>query len=226
LSKSIKIFIGYDGKVEPVAFHVCLQSLIEHSSEPLEIHPLALPNMERFYAERHTDGSNAFIYSRFLVPYLCGFAGHAIFLDGDMLVRRDIAELWNHRRADRGVQLVPHDYRTRFPTKYLGAPNDDYPRKNWSSVVLWNCAYYPNRVLTPEFVSKQPGSYLHRFKWLTDEQIDPLPKAWNHLVSEQDPNPAAALYHYTIGSPCFEGYDKQEGAQEWFDTADRMMVPL
>ena len=193
---------------------------------PLEIHPLALNNMERFYAERHTDGSNAFIYSRFLVPYLCGFAGWAIFLDGDMLVRGDIAELWAYRRADRGAQVVPHDYKTRFPVKCLGAKNEDYPRKNWSSVILWNCNYFPNRILTPEFVAKQPGDYLHRFYWLNDKQIDTLPLEWNHLVTEYEPNPNARLLHYTLGIPPFEGYDKQEGAKEWFETADRAMTPM
>ncbi len=221
----VRVFIGYDSR-EAIAYHVCVQSLIEKSSVPLEIHPLALNNMERFYAEQHKDGSNAFIYSRFLVPYLCGFAGYAIFLDGDMLVRGDIAELWNYRRPDRGAQVVCHDYRTRFPVKYLGAPNEDYPRKNWSSVILWNCGYYPNRRLTPEFVTAQPGSYLHRFQWLNDNQIDPLPSAWNHLTMELDPRPDSKLYHYTVGTPCFKGYEEQEGAQEWFDTRDRLMEPL
>jgi len=225
LPESIKIFLGYDPR-EAAAYHVCCQSLIEHSSEPLEIHPLALNNMARFYAEAHTDGSNAFIYSRFLVPYLCGFSGFAIFLDGDMLVRRDIAELWHLRRPDRGVQVVQHDYKTAHPIKYLGAKNEDYPRKNWSSVVVWNCGYFPNRKLTPEFVGKAPGSYLHRFEWLTDEQIEALPFAWNHLNIEYKPNPAAALYHYTLGLPAFEGYGTQEGADEWFATADRMLTPM
>ncbi len=221
----IRVFIGYD-KREAAAYHVCVQSLIEHSTEPLEIHPLALNNMERFYAERHTDGSNAFIYSRFLVPYLCGFAGYAIFLDGDMLVRGDIAALWDRRRPDRGAQVVPHNYATRFPVKYLGNRNDDYPRKNWSSVILWNCGYFPNRMLTPEFVGKAPGSLLHRFEWLKDEQIDFLPPEMNHLNMEYEPNPKALIYHYTLGIPCFPGYDAQEGAKEWYDTADRMMAPM
>ena len=219
------MFIGYDPR-EASAFHVCVQSLIETSSRPLEIHPLALNNMEHSYTEQHADGSNAFIYSRFLVPYMCGFSGFALYLDGDMLVRRDIAELWNMRRGDRGVQVVQHDYKTVHPVKYLGAKNEDYPRKNWSSVILWNCGFFPNRKLTPEFVSKATGKYLHRFEWLEDGQIEQLPLAWNHLCMEYKPNPACALYHYTLGIPAFRGYDGQEGAQEWFDTADRMMAPM
>ena len=221
----IRVFIGYD-KREAIAYHVCCQSLIEHSSLPLEIHPLALNNMERFYEERHVDGSNAFIYSRFLVPYLCGWSGFALFLDGDMLVRADVADLWNRRRADKGVHVVKHDYRTKFPVKYLGNKNEDYPRKNWSSVMLWNCAYYPNRKLTPDFVADASGRFLHRFEWLLDEQIESLPKDWNHLTMEYAPDDAAKLFHYTVGTPCFPGYGEQEGAAEWFAACERANAPL
>ncbi len=93
-------------------------------------------------------------------------------------------------------------------------------------MILWNCAYFPNRKLTPEFVASKPGSYLHRFEWLADEQIDALPPEWNHLTMEYPESPGASLYHYTLGIPAFPGYDQQEGAQEWFDTADRLMAPM
>lgn len=182
--------------------------------------------MSGFYKELHTDGSNAFIYSRFLIPWMCDWQGWALFLDGDMLVKADIAELWNRKRGDKGAQVVKHDYKTRYPVKYLGQRNEDYPRKNWSSVILWNCGYYPHRKLTPEFVSKQPGSFLHRFGWLGSDQIGDLDPTWNHLTMDTDPMPAAKLLHYTLGIPGFRGYDEQEGAAEWFDTADRMMAPM
>jgi lipopolysaccharide biosynthesis glycosyltransferase len=223
--EAIRVFIGYDSR-EASAFHVCVQSIIEHSSRPVEIHPLALNNMESFYTERHVDGSNAFIYSRFLVPYLCGWQGWAIYLDGDMLLRCDIAELWAQRQVNHGVSVVQHEYKTRYPVKYLGAQNPDYERKNWSSVMLWNCGYYPNRKLTPEFVTQATGEYLHRFEWLKDEQIEPLSVDWNWLTMEYHENPGAKLLHYTVGLPAFKGYDEQEGAREWFDTCDRMLTPL
>ena len=221
----VRVFIGYDAR-EAVAYHVCCQSIIENCSRPVEIHPVALNLMQKFYAEAHKDGSNAFIYTRFLVPYLCGWHGSALFLDGDMLVRGDLAELWALRRPDRGVQVVQHDYRTKHPVKYLGAVNEDYPRKNWSSVILWNCGFWPNRKLTPEFVTEQPGSYLHRFEWLRDEQIEPLPPEWNHLCMEQEPTVDAKLLHFTVGTPCFPGYEQQEGADEWRATLQRMNTPM
>ena len=221
----VRIFVGWDER-EAVAYHVCCQSIIEHASRPVEIRPLALHLFDREYQETHMDGTNAFIYSRFLIPWLCQWSGYAIFLDGDMLLRADIADLWKLRRADLGVQCVQHDYRTKYPTKYLGNANRDYPRKNWSSVMLFNCGFYPNRVLTPEYVASKDGSYLHRMGWLADEQIGALPAEWNHLTMEFDRNDMARLLHYTIGIPAFDEYAEQEGADEWRAALQRAAEPL
>lgn len=210
------IFIGHDPR-EAVAFHVCCESILKHASIPVAFIPLS---------GEQRDGSNSFIYERFMVPWLCRFQGQALFLDGDMLVRGDVAELIGLAAPRSGVTVVKHDYSTKFPVKYLGNKNEDYPRKNWSSVVLWDCAFWPNRVLTPEFVAKQPGSYLHRFAWLKDYQVGELPAEWNHLTMEYAPNPDAKLYHYTVGAPCFPGYEEQEGGDEWYETLTRVTNPL
>ena len=180
---------------------------------PVEFYPLALPLLKGLYRENHGDGSNAFIYSRFLVPYLCSFKGHAIYLDGDMVVKADIAELWAMRDHLKAVQVVKHDYRTKHPVKYFGAKNEDYPRKNWSSVMLWNCAHYANRKLGPEYVAGNTGAHLHRFQWLPDERIGSIPLEWNWLVGEYADNPQAKLLHYTLGTPCIEGF---HNAPEWY----------
>lgn len=207
----IPVYIGYDPR-EAAAFHVCAQSIIARASEPVSIIPLALNALAKVYQETHTDGSNQFIYSRFLVPYLQGFSGHALFLDGDMIVQDDIAKLWARKSPYHAVQCVPHDYQTRFPIKYWGAKNADYPRKNWSSVVIWNCGSFLNRKLTPEYVRQQTGAYLHRFAWLNDESVGALPLEWNWLVREYADNPEAKLLHYTLGTPCIKGYE----SPEWF----------
>ena len=145
----IPIFVGYDPR-EAVAYHTCANSIIRHASKPVAIIPLAL-NLFEDYTETHTDGSNQFIYSRFLVPHLMNYTGHAIFIDGDMIIRSDIVELWDLRELNKDVQVVKHNYKTKMKEKYLGSKNEDYPRKNWSSVILWNCNSFPNRKLTPSF---------------------------------------------------------------------------
>ena len=211
--KAIPVYIGYDPR-EAIAYHTCVNSIIRNSSQPVAIVPVAL-NLFGEYTETHTDGSNHFIYTRFLVPYLQDYAGHAIFIDGDMIVRGDIAELWNMRDPTSDVQVVKHDYKTRMPVKYLGAKNENYPRKNWSSVILWNCASFPNRKLTPDFVQHSTGSFLHRFSWLDDARIGELPPEWNWLPDEYGPNADAKLLHYTLGTPCFKEFADTPQGNEW-----------
>lgn len=209
----INVFIGFDPR-EAIAYHVCANSIVRHSSRPVAITPLALNNLAD-YTERHTDGSNQFIYSRFLVPHLMQFADWALFVDGDMLLRADIAGLWALRDPEKAVLCVHHDYMTKAADKYLGARNQDYPRKNWSSVVLWNCGHPANRCLTPEFVEGASGAQLHRFTWLEDSLIGELPREWNWLPDEFGPNPDAKLLHWTLGTPCFHEYATAPMAEEW-----------
>jgi lipopolysaccharide biosynthesis glycosyltransferase len=213
MKEIIPIFIGYDPR-EAIAYHTCVNSIIRNASRPVSIVPVAL-NLFKDYDETHTDGSNHFIYTRFLVPYLMGFTGSAIFIDGDMIVRGDIAELWDMRNPYMDVQVVKHNYKTRMPTKYLGAKNEDYPRKNWSSVILWNCNSFPNRKLTPEYVQKATGAELHRFSWIDDSRIGELPIEWNWLPDEFGSNANAKLLHYTLGTPCFNEFADTPQNEDW-----------
>ena len=211
--KPIPIFVGYDPR-EAVAYHTCANSIIRHASCPVAIIPLAL-NLFKDYTETHTDGSNQFIYSRFLVPHLMDYTGHAIFIDGDMIVRSDIAELWQWRHKRYDVQVVKHNYETCMTEKYLGSKNENYPRKNWSSVIIWNCESAANKQLTPEFVQRSTGAELHRFTWIRDEQIGDLPAEWNWLPDEYGPNCNADLLHYTLGAPCFHDFATTPMADDW-----------
>lgn len=209
----IRAFIGYDHR-EAVAYHVFVNSIIRHSTKPVAITPLALKNIGA-YTETHTDGSNQFIYSRFLTPSLCNYQGWAIFMDGDMLMRDDITKLWNLRDDSKAVMVVKHDYQTRMTEKYLGARNENYPRKNWSSVILWNCGHPANRALTPEFIETATGAQLHRFTWLHDDDIGELPRIWNWLPDEFGANSDAKLLHYTLGTPSFHDFALTPMADEW-----------
>lgn len=209
----IPIFIGYDPR-EAVAYHVCANSIIRQSSQPVAFSPLAL-NILNDYKEEHTDGSNHFIYSRFLVPHLMGYNGWAIFMDGDMLVRDDIVNLWNLREEDKAVMVVKHKYLTKMTTKYLGAKNENYPCKNWSSVILWNCAHPKNKIVTPEFIQKSTGAQLHRFTWLDPALVGQLPAEWNWLPDEYGANPGAKLCHYTLGTPSFHEFATTPMGNEW-----------
>lgn len=216
----IPIFIGYDYK-EPIAFHVCANSIIRNSKKPVSIIPLAL-NLLDTYTEFHTDGSNSFTYTRFLVPYLSKFTGFAIFIDGDMIVKSDISELFNYKDSKFAVQVVKHNYSTSRSIKYLQNKNEDYPRKNWSSVILWNCEHVSNRLLTPSFIEDSSGSQLHRFAWLADNEIGELPIEWNWLVDEFGANYNANLLHFTLGIPNFQEFSDVSHSSEWFDEQNKL----
>lgn len=217
MPEPIPVYIGHDPR-EAVAWHVCVESILDNCSQPDRLQFHAVTGEQR-------DGSNTFIYARFLVPWRCSYRGWAIFLDGDMVVRGDIRELWEMKSSHVGVQVVKHDYKTKYPTKYLGYPNEDYPRKNWSSVVLWNCGYYPNRILEPATVAKASGAFLHRFSWLKEGEIGDLPASWNRLVLEQEVNPQDRLLHYTVGIPGFAEYADCDHATEWWNVRRRMLAP-
>ncbi len=220
MSEIIKIIVGFDQR-ESIAYHTFCQSLIERSSVPLSILPLAINSLKN-YKETHTDQSNDFIYSRFLTPYLNDFKGWAIFVDGDMICQSDIKELWNLRDQTKALMVVKHDYQTKMEIKYLGNKNENYPRKNWSSVILWNCSHPKHKILTPEFIQNQTGKYLHRFSWLNDDEIGEIPKEWNWLAIEYPINKEAKLIHYTLGTPCFKDYKNTDMADLWFETYERV----
>jgi len=215
----IKIVVGFDQR-ESVAYHTFIQSIIERTSLPVAFIPLAI-NSLKGYKETHADKSNDFIYSRFLTPYLNEFQGWAIFADGDMLCRQDIKELWDLRDESKALQVVKHNYQTQASHKYLGNINQNYPRKNWSSVILWNCKHPKHKILTPEFIEKQTGIFLHRFSWLDDNEIGDLPKEWNWLAIEYPENRDAKLIHYTLGTPCFKDYRETSMADLWHETYER-----
>ena len=219
-NKKVKIYIGFDQR-EAVVYHTFVQSLIDNASIPLDITPLAIKTLKG-YEEKHEDKSNDFVYSRFLTPFLNDFEGWAIFADGDMICQKDIKELLDLRDDSKALQVVKHDYKTKENQKYLGNINQDYPRKNWSSVILWNCRHPKHKILTPDFIANQTGKYLHRFSWLEDEEIGELPKEWNWLATEYPKNEQANIIHYTLGTPCFKDYRDAEMSDIWFKKYDRL----
>lgn len=216
-----RIFIGYDS-VESVAYHALCQSIVDHSSEPVSITPVKMSMLPEYKRERDPKQSNEFSFTRFMVPYLSGYEGKALFMDCDMLFRCDPAELFAQFDPTKAVQVCQHDYTPKNHTKFLGATQYKYPRKNWSSVMLFNCSHYDCRRLTPEVVNTAEPAYLHRFEWTKDDRIGSLPLEWNWLVGEYSHNPDAKNVHFTVGGPYFHEYAGCDYSNEWRQTYDRM----
>ncbi|MAU95324.1 MAG: glycosyltransferase [Fulvimarina sp.] len=217
-----RVFIGFDTK-EVVAYHVLAQSILEKSSMPVEFSPIVLKNLEGvFTRERNNLQTTEFSFSRFLVPALSNFEGWSLFMDCDMLMRTDIAELWKLRDDRYAAMCVKHDYVPKVETKFLGQTQTKYEKKNWSSVILFNNAKC--RALTPDYVNSATGLQLHQFKWLeNDDLIGELPAEWNWLVNEYDYKDDARNVHFTDGGPYFDEYKDCDYADEWFSARDRTM---
>jgi hypothetical protein len=226
MREPLRIWVGWDPKEAP-AWHVLAHSIIRRATIPVTVAPLVQSSLRAegiYRRERGPTESTEFSLTRFLIPYLSGYYGTSIFLDCDILCRVDIADLiaacgkvdTEAMKAGRGAPAllcVQHDYTPTPGTKFLGQIQTVYPRKNWSSVMVFRNERC--RALTPEYVNAAPGVELHRFTWLRDTEIGALPARWNHLVGEYAPNPDASLVHFTLGGPWVPDYEEVEYADEW-----------
>ena len=221
--KTFRIFIGYDPK-ETVAYHVLAHSILRQARGPVSITPVARGHLGGLYTRPRGDKeSTEFSMTRFLVPYLAGYDGPALFMDCDMLVQGDITELLVYPAAfpDVAVFCCQHDYTPSVTTKFLGQQQTAYPRKNWSSLMLFNASHC--RALTPDYVNGATGLELHRFQWTTDDKVGALPIEWNWLIEDYEPNAKARILHWTNGGPWFADYATCEHAALWYAERDRML---
>ncbi len=211
----INIFIGYDSK-EKVAYNVLSHSIIQNSTKPVAITPIALNHLkDDFVRERNALSSTEFSFSRFMIPHLMNYQGWALFMDCDMLMFEDVSELWRMRDDSKAIQVCKHDYVPKEKTKFLGQTQTAYPKKNWSSFMLMNCKKCSS--LTPDYVNRASGLELHQFKWLEgDHLIGDLPLEWNWLVGEYEHKDDVKNVHYTKGGPWFEEYARCDYSQDWF----------
>jgi hypothetical protein len=219
----LPIFIGYDER-EPEAFAVLSHSILRRASRPVAIVPVTRRSLARIHTrERGPLESTDFAFTRFLVPALSGYLGHAIFMDCDMLCLTDIGDVMLPVMADPGkaVYVCQHDYVPKASTKFDGHIQTKYPRKNWSSFMVFDCARC--QALTPYYVETATGLELHRFQWTTDDRIGSLPLEWNWLVGEYEPNVQAKNLHFTLGGPWHGSqYACGSAADDWMLERDVM----
>ncbi len=217
------VFIGWDSS-EDVAYRVGRHSLIRRSSTPLDVQPLEQAELRRkglYFRAPDPLAATEFTYTRFLVPYLAGYRGWALFCDCDILWLADVADLLALADDRYAVMCVQHDHRPPEGWKMTGQIQSLYPRKNWSSMVLYNCAHPANRLLTPATVNTESGSFLHRFQWLDDALIGALPETWNWLEgwSKRPEIGAPRAVHFTRGGPWFEAWQAVDYAERWLAEA-------
>ncbi len=220
------VYIGWDSR-EDIAYQVCRHSLLRRSSEPVAVTPLKQDDLcARGLYQRPPDplASTEFVYTRFLVPHLAGHDGWALFCDCDFLWLADIKHLIALADERYAVMCVHHDHRPPETTKMDGRVQTVFPRKNWSSMVLYNCGHPANQTLTPALINHETGAYLHQFQWLDDELIGAVPETWNWLEGWCD-KPARghpAAVHFTRGGPWFKEWMDVDYAELWLAEADEV----
>jgi lipopolysaccharide biosynthesis glycosyltransferase len=218
-----KIFVGYDSREVP-AYSACIKSIKDNCKREVNIIELNTSNLKQsniYTREKDLLSSTEFTFSRFLIPHLCNYSGWALFCDCDFIFLEDVEELFSLADDRFAVMCVQHNYVPANKTKMDDKVQHIYPRKNWSSLVLWNCSHPSNKKITPDVVNTQSGQYLHRFSWLKDDEIGNIPLQWNWLVGwykePSDGYPKAL--HFTEGGPWFDNFKNCEYSNYYYKYA-------
>lgn len=234
MTAPLRVFIGYDRR-EHRQYEVTVESLRDHASVPVHVVRLQLDRLMKaglyLRAFRLDDGqlydmrdastfSTEFSYSRYLVPALSLFDGLSIFCDSDFLWRADVAELAALYDARYAVQVVKHDHTPTETSKLRGIVQERYHRKNWTSLVLWNCGHRGNAILTPFQVNRAHRHWLHGLRWLDDDEIGALPEAWNWLDGHSPTSMEPRAVHFTRGTPDMLGPGGAAYDVEWWAYAN------
>jgi lipopolysaccharide biosynthesis glycosyltransferase len=204
-----RIFIGYDPS-QQIAYDVLEYSITKHASEPVDVIAIDAEKIEGWNRELDPLQSTPFTYTRFLVPYLCGYEGIGLFIDSDMLALDDITPVFHLPMDDLALRVRKHEYNPSETVKMGGKVQTTYPRKNWSSMMLMNTPKL--KLWDLESVSTWSGKQLHRFEGVPDDQIGDIPTEYNVLDHMTGPT---RLLHYTSGGPWLEGCEDADHADLW-----------
>ncbi|MDB5685484.1 MAG: glycosyltransferase [Rhizorhabdus sp.] len=219
-----KVFVGYDSR-EDIAWQVCRHSIERHSSGDFPIYALRQPALRDLglYTRPYDHGaSTEFSLTRFLAPYLAAHDGWTLFVDCDFVFTRDLGPLFDTLSPDKAVYVVKHDYVPANSVKMDGKAQTVYPRKNWSSFMIFNGSHPAVRALTPNVVNTASPAYLHRMEWAGHEDaIGALSLDWNFLEGEYPvPDHVPAAIHFTNGGPWFDSWQDVAFADIWRQERD------
>ena len=224
----LNFFIGYDSK-EDIAYRVCKYSLLKRTNAEVNVVSLKIDELiAKDLYTRNIDplASTQFTYSRFLVPKLMNYQGWAVFCDCDFIFLEDVSNLFNELDESKAVYCVKHDYTPKEKHKMDGQKQTIYPRKNWSSFILYNCSHPSTKKLTVEKGNNETGAFLHQFKWCEDNEIGSLDERWNWLEgwTSGHNNEKPYAVHYTRGGPWFSEWQDVEFSKEWLVERDKYLA--
>ena len=229
LATKQKIFVGYDSR-EDIAWQVARHSLLRHADGDLDVIPLRQPTLRelQLYTRPYDAlSSTEFSLTRFLTPFIAARSGWVLFCDCDFLFTTDVRKVFEKLDASKALYCVQHDYTPAHGVKMDGKQQTIYPRKNWSSFMLFNCDHPDVQALTPSVVNTASPAYLHRFEWIRDDAaIGALDLDWNFLEGEyQKPATTPRVIHYTNGGPWFDNWKDVDFADLWLRERDLYLAP-
>lgn len=222
MSEKLKVYVGYDSR-EDIAWQVCRHSILRHKNTDIELHPLKQNTLRELglYTRPADQASTEFSLTRFLTPYIAAHDGWTVFVDCDFLFTTDIVTVLEGMKRDKALYVVKHDYIPANSIKMDGQVQPTYPRKNWSSFMLFNNAHPQVKALTPDVVNNETPAYLHRFNWVSDDNIGELPLSWNFLEGEYPkPDTTPNAIHYTNGGPWFPEWQDVDYGDLWCQERD------
>jgi hypothetical protein len=222
----LQVFVGWDPR-EDIAWEVCRHSILSRTNpRQVQVTPLVQSDLRaQGLYKRPIDklAATEFSLTRFLTPHLAGHQGYAVFVDCDFLFLTDIQDVLKDIDPSKAISVVQHDYHPQPGMKMDGAIQHPYPRKNWSSFIVFNCLHPAVKALTTDIVNQATPAFLHRFEWLSDNDIGSLDKGWNYLEGwypAQYDNLKAI--HYTLGGPWFDDKRDCDFADLWLTEMDQL----
>ena len=215
--ETIKVFIGLDEPYK-IVYDVCKYSILKNNKKyNLDIIPINYNTVKDYNRVKDQYESTQFSFARFWTPFESDFKGVSIFLDSDFLFLDSIDSLIDLYDEEKAIMCCKHNYKPTNSKKMDNKVQTVYPRKNWSSLIIFNNSHPKNKILEPFMLNTSTGSYLHRFSWLDDEDIGNLPLQWNWLTdwySETEDFKPKAL-HYTEGGPWLDNYKDCKYNKHW-----------
>ena len=229
----MNVYIGYDSRqdysehfsevVNP-PYQVSKYSIEKYNKsvniEPIIVSELKLKNI--YWRQADYLSSTEFVYSRFLTPHLNGYKGIALFCDSDFLWQTDVNELLDYYDEKYSVMCVKHNYTPPESTKMDGKAQTHYPRKNWSSLMMFNCSHPDIKKLSVKNINAKNAKWLHRFECTSDECVGEIPATFNWLEGWYNDNINPKAIHYTRGGPWHTTWNGQY-KDKWVETYNKLV---
>ena len=132
MQKPMRVFVGTDDS-QIVATKVLEYSIRKHASGPVEFHGMTADRMP-LPRDKKNKPRTGFSFCRLTIPQRCGYQDRGLYLDADMLVFTDIAELW---RIPFGDQTVLCTWQGQPPEAWRNNPS--FKTGRHYAVMLLDC---------------------------------------------------------------------------------------